>query len=86
MRRRPDLVEARRKMVMIRSNGIGDITIWLLPVQCRTNPVRKRSEGDTSTCKGPTKRRRCLSDRAKDSVDAQIKVEVAIDRLTWEKR
>ena len=71
---------------MIRSNGIGEITIWLLPVQCRTNPVRKRSEGDTPTCKGPTERRRCLPDRAKESVDAQVKVEVAIDGLTWEKR
>lgn len=86
MRRRPDLVEAGRKMVMIRSNGIGEVTIWLLPVQCRTNPVRKRSEGDTSTCKGPTKRRRCLSGCAKDSVDAQIKVEVVVDGLTREKR
>lgn len=86
MKRRPDLFEARREIIIIRSIGIEAITIWLLPIQCGTYSGRKRGEGDTSTCKGPAERRRCLPDRTKDGVHAQIKIEVTPGVLAWGKR
>lgn len=73
-------------MMMIRSNGTGRITVRLFPVDCRAHGGRKRCERDPSTRKRAAEGRRCLSDRTKHGVDAQIQVELAPGLLTRRQR